>query len=75
MESKNKIQEEIKKTERLFELMKKKGTLRSFDDKKKTVNTTFDTKTPEEIIKEYTEKRQQRVPSVQELIEKKKKEI
>ncbi|MBW2977835.1 hypothetical protein KY331_03245 [Candidatus Woesearchaeota archaeon] len=67
--------EEIKKTERLFDLLKKKGTLRGFDDKKK-VKTQPEFKSPEEIIAEHMKcKKEKKVPTVQELVEKKKKEI
>jgi len=65
----------FKETERLFELLKKKGTLRGFDDKKKA-KTQPEFKSPEEIIAEHMKgKRERKVPTVQELIEKKKKEI
>jgi len=75
MEEKDKKKKEFEKTEKLFELLKKKGTLRGFDDKKK-VKTQVDLKSPEEIIEEHRQKKEEkRVPTVQELIEKKKKEI
>jgi len=65
----------FKETERLFELLKKKGTLRSFDDKKKA-KTKSEFKSPEEIITDHMKaKEEKRVPTVQELIDKKKKEI
>jgi len=68
--------EEIQKTERLFELLKKKGTLRSFDDKKKNIKPQSELKSPEEIIAEHMkDKEERKVPTVQELIDKKKKQI
>ena len=66
---------DFKETERLFDLLKKKGTLRGFDDKKK-VKSQSEFKSPEEIIAEHMKVRgRKNIPTVQELVEKKKKEI
>jgi len=72
---KEKKQKEIKQTERLFELLKKKGTLRGFDDRKKNVVKTFEVKTPEEIIAEHTKNKEEKIPTVQELVERKKQDL
>lgn len=71
-----KKQKEFKETERLFELLKKKGTLRGFDDRKKMAKIQPEIKTPEEIISEFAgNKKEQKIPTVQELVNKRKNQI
>lgn len=58
--------EDFEKTERLFELLKKKGTLRGFDDKKRE-KPTVEIKEPEELATE------EKVPTIHELMDRRRR--